>query len=610
MYNTGFTAHIGLRQCQRHVQTTEPGAAGASAIFCTAINCTLPSHRHESAGTVAAQCNFFSSLFLSIHLFHYLFQVRLTSSLSSPIVGCLRVGHPIAFASIKDGWAKLHPLHYMDLQLDGAMCYTSNFTSHNPLTDGWVILKSEQDEEEFFDVLPPTSFEAVELQKRADLWHAGAPLENQMAMALLSPSSVSSSPSVPAPTPPMLSFESFVVTCTQGHTCQPFTYTKRHNCDLRADPKFSSTCRRQFEVGDEGFRCIACDYDVCLECYGIKTAGARQAAEAADTTCDLLTLLVSMVATLNQTEASSVSPSPSASLPKVRLDVHSFFCSIASAIASGAPRPSDAVAASCSLITAVVPGSSMLSRQALAYLDSALHPDLLPASGTCRIILPDWTIKAALPHQSAIMSLMFAGFPLICMPSFGWADISPSPASAHPLRVSIPAACVLAHMRTLIALPSSSPSSVESLTHATCLPHAVVATAVDELKSMGVLKAASASFNGDSDSYVVLANAWSTEDYIDSNEEPSSCSSQLSTPLSPMAQVDDFPSAPTRRNATSTGFVSSAPYAPPAHSALASSSTTIRHRPPPPESWSYTHVSCLILLLQQRHSRLRVPLVC
>ena len=489
----------------------------------------------------------------------------------------MRYGHAIAFASINDGWAKLHPLHYADLQQDGVKFVRSEFTTHNPLTEGWVILTWEG--QDAFDILPPTSSEAAELQKRADLWHAGAPLDSQLAMASVCPSSVPSSPSVPAPTP-ILSFESFVVSCTQGHTCLPFTYTKPHNCDLRADPKFSSTCRKKFEVGDEGFRCIACDYDVCMECYGVKTAGARQVAES-DTTCDLLTLLVSMVATLkNQSEASAASPSPSASLPKVRLDVHSFFCSIASAIASGAPRPSDAVAASCSLITAVVPGSSMLSRQALAYLDSALHPDLLPASGTCRIILPDWTIKAALPHQSAILPLMFAGSPLVCMPSFGWADISPSPASAHPLRVSIPAACVLAHMRTLIALPPSSPSSVESLALATCLPQAVVVTAVDELKSMGVLKAASAAFDGDSDTCVVLANAWSTEEYIDSNEEPSSRSSQLSTPLSPTAQVDDLSSAPTRRNATSTGFVSSAPYAPPAHPGLASSSTTIRQRPP------------------------------
>jgi hypothetical protein len=55
--------------------------------------------------------------------------------------------------------------------------------------------------------------------------------------------------------------------CQQGHTCLLWTYTERHNCDLRDDPAFTALCLRKLQVGEQGYRCDACDYDVCLQCY-------------------------------------------------------------------------------------------------------------------------------------------------------------------------------------------------------------------------------------------------------------------------------------------------------------------------------------------------------
>ena len=68
-----------------------------------------------------------------------------------------------------------------------------------------------------------------------------------------------------------------LVTCKKGHACVPFTYQKHHNCDLRSDPKFSPACLKMFSVGDDGFRCSDCDYDVCLACYGASVGSASAA---------------------------------------------------------------------------------------------------------------------------------------------------------------------------------------------------------------------------------------------------------------------------------------------------------------------------------------------
>ena len=62
--------------------------------------------------------------------------------------------------------------------------------------------------------------------------------------------------------------------CQQGHTCLLWTYTKRHNCDLRDDPAFTALCLRKLQVGEQGYRCDACDYDVCLQCCSTLTAAA------------------------------------------------------------------------------------------------------------------------------------------------------------------------------------------------------------------------------------------------------------------------------------------------------------------------------------------------
>jgi hypothetical protein len=494
-------------------------------------------------------------------------------SLKSEIVGVIRTSSPVAFVAVKDGWAKLHPLHFTDLERDDAMFASSKFVAHDPLTKGWCITKWEN--EDAFDVVPPSAPEAAALQSKADLWHASASPDARLAIESLLPPK-----------------EPISVKCSNGHECLPFTYTKRHNCDLRRDAKLSATCKKSFDVGDAGFRCHSCDYDVCMACYGAVTGSASPPAEV-ETISDFLKLLVTMVSALKEQSSAAAASSASSSAaapPKARLDTHSLFCSVASAIASGSPRPKDAAAAACALITAVVPGSSILSRQALRQLDAAMHPDVLPSLGTCHVTVPNWVIKAALPQQSAVMPLMFAGSPLICMPSFGWADVSTSPASSS-LRISIPAACVVAHMRAASAsAPASSPlppSSIESLADSTGLPQNLVLTAVEELKSVGMLKVASAA-----DARVVLCSAWSDAGFSDCGEL---------SPLNSGRSHDSLLNSPTFMNlpsrsesessaastSTAMGFFSSTPYNPPSHPALTSSSTIIRSHVLMPQSFTF-----------------------
>ncbi len=507
-------------------------------------------------------------------------QVRLHPSLKTPIVSALIEQNPVAFVVIKDGWAKLHPLHYGDLQVSDTVFRTQSFVHHDPLTQGWCVTQWQG--EDVFDVIPSSTPEAMELQERAGQWHAEASAESRLALSLFDEK--------PPPKP-------VTVTCKKGHECVPFTYTKQHNCDLRSDPKFSPACLKRFSVGDQGYRCSACDYDVCLACYGASVGPALL--EEVESSSDLLTMLVSLVAAVKN------QPTDTSSSSFSMIDTHSLFYSVSSAIASGSPRPLDAVKASCSLITSVVPGSSMLSRQALRYLDSAMHPDLLPPAGTCRVVLPDWVIKAAMPQQSALMPLLFAGSPLICMPSFGWADISPLASSTFTFRISIPAACVLAHMRTHSSSATPTASTSESLADSTGLPRDVVITAVNELSTLGVLKMAFADGAG-AESAVILANAWSGTSEA-ASDEFFSASSPLARFASPLGQMtDEFSSAPTPSTSrTAIGFVSSSPYSPPSHPALTSSSSIIRCSTP----LRLLGNALFNLALPQRHPRLRVPLV-
>jgi hypothetical protein len=63
--------------------------------------------------------------------------------------------------------------------------------------------------------------------------------------------------------------------CPQGHACFLWTYgDEDHACDLRDDSDFAAACRGNFEVGDDGYRCDVCDYDMCLQCYSALAAAA------------------------------------------------------------------------------------------------------------------------------------------------------------------------------------------------------------------------------------------------------------------------------------------------------------------------------------------------
>ena len=59
------------------------------------------------------------------------------------------------------------------------------------------------------------------------------------------------------------------ILCAKGHTCVLWTYTEQHICYLKEDSKQSVTCLKNIHVGDQGYRCSTCDYDVCVSCCRI-----------------------------------------------------------------------------------------------------------------------------------------------------------------------------------------------------------------------------------------------------------------------------------------------------------------------------------------------------
>ncbi len=70
-------------------------------------------------------------------------RVRRDASLSSVQVGALRSGAAFAFSHVGEGWAKLSPLHYKDLQESATTCDTSDFRPHNPETQGYCVVQWE-----------------------------------------------------------------------------------------------------------------------------------------------------------------------------------------------------------------------------------------------------------------------------------------------------------------------------------------------------------------------------------------------------------------------------------------------------------------------------------
>jgi hypothetical protein len=83
-----------------------------------------------------------------------------------------------------------------------------------------------------------------------------------------------SAPDIAAAAPSGISSSICSTSCPQGHACLLWTYTKLHSCDLRDDPAFTAVCLRDLQVGEQGYRCDVCDYDVCLQCYSSLTAAA------------------------------------------------------------------------------------------------------------------------------------------------------------------------------------------------------------------------------------------------------------------------------------------------------------------------------------------------
>ena len=87
-------------------------------------------------------------------------RVRLERSLKSDHVGTLQSGVAFAFNQVGEGWAKLSPMHYSDLQTSRDRCDISDFKPHNLEKNGYCItnvdgrdLFEEPKEEQKVDVL-------------------------------------------------------------------------------------------------------------------------------------------------------------------------------------------------------------------------------------------------------------------------------------------------------------------------------------------------------------------------------------------------------------------------------------------------------------------------
>jgi len=66
--------------------------------------------------------------------------VRHMNSLSSGVVGMLKAGQAFAFTHIANGWAKLSPAHFDELQHSTDRCYVQSFVSHDPEVAGWCVM--------------------------------------------------------------------------------------------------------------------------------------------------------------------------------------------------------------------------------------------------------------------------------------------------------------------------------------------------------------------------------------------------------------------------------------------------------------------------------------
>ena len=87
-------------------------------------------------------------------------RVRLERSLKSDHVGTLQSGVAFAFSHVGEGWAKLSPMHYSDLQTSRDRCDISDFKPHNLEKNGYCITSvdgrdifDEPNEEQKADVL-------------------------------------------------------------------------------------------------------------------------------------------------------------------------------------------------------------------------------------------------------------------------------------------------------------------------------------------------------------------------------------------------------------------------------------------------------------------------
>jgi hypothetical protein len=116
-------------------------------------------------------------------------RVRKRRSLVSDEVGLLRSGAVFAFSEIDGEWAKLSPIHYLDLQ-SSTICVASHFAPHDPDTEGYCIMSTP----DFPATLeePSETERAAVLEKIAkpDLSGEGGGGDDDVSSATLTPEAI------------------------------------------------------------------------------------------------------------------------------------------------------------------------------------------------------------------------------------------------------------------------------------------------------------------------------------------------------------------------------------------------------------------------------------
>ena len=110
-------------------------------------------------------------------------RVRLERSLKSDHVGTLQHGVAFAFNQVGEGWAKLSPMHYSDLQTSRDRCDISDFKPHNLEKNGYCI--TSVDGRDIFD--EPNEEQKADVLARYSKFQSETPADSAAASCAAAP---------------------------------------------------------------------------------------------------------------------------------------------------------------------------------------------------------------------------------------------------------------------------------------------------------------------------------------------------------------------------------------------------------------------------------------